>query len=97
MARIEDWQMKQRCWDNGIILYPKPIERGMKSDVVIELEIRGQTKTGKEVYKQDKKGQEAISNKMKELYLELYFSQKHKFKPKEFIWDFQKKCYISKE
>lgn len=91
MARIEDWQMKERCWNNGYRFYPVPFENNTK--VRLELQMRNEYKLGEIEYKQDKKGQEAYSKRMEELYVDIYFMYKHKF-IKDKVWCFQKNHYI---
>ena len=55
--------------------------------------MRNEYKLGKEEYKQDKKGQEAYSKRIEELYVEIYFMYKHKF-IKDKVWCFEKNEYI---
>lgn len=96
MARITERQMRQRCWDNGIRMYPVPLQRGFKSDVILHCEVRNDKKIGKVVYKQDKKGQEEIAKEIDRCYLELYFAYKHTFKDKNYEWCFTDKKYKKK-
>jgi hypothetical protein len=95
MARITDEQMMVRCWENGLRIYPKPIENNNKQ--VLVLEYQNQYQYGKTIYNQTKKDNEIMSDKMRELYVEVYFRYKHKFKDKSYTYDFLKKEYIKKE
>ena len=94
MARIEEWQMRQRCWDNGIRIYYKPIEKGYNSDVILVIQRKNRIDEGKIIYKQDYNGQIESSKRINELYLDLYFSYKNKFL-KDKVWCFKKNDYIS--
>lgn len=91
MARITDEGMMQRCWDNGYRFYIAPFDNNRK--LRIELQLQNEYKIGKEEYKQDRKGKEAISDKIRSLYLDLYFMYKHKF-VKDKVWCFKKNEYI---
>jgi|TARA_R100000482_G_scaffold124922_1_gene79925 hypothetical protein len=92
MARIKDWQMMQRCWDNGFRFYPVPSGEGK---VRLEFQMQKDYQIGKVEYSQDKKGQLAYSERMRELYVEAYFNHKHRF-IKDKVWCFKKNDYIVK-
>lgn len=62
-----DYESSKKCWDNGIKIYPKPIEQGTwKKSPRCKLVIdhNGKIKEGQEVYNQDAK----MYKKIEELY-----------------------------
>ena len=70
------WKKMQRCWDNDMYVYQKPINTGMRSKVKIYLSIQGTEKWGDEVYVQNTK---KLTDKIEECYHWLYDNHKTSF------------------
>lgn len=63
------WLQRKWCWDNGFFVVLKPVERGSKSKVTINLDIQKNIQQGKEEYTQNSKD---LENKVNELYEYMY-------------------------
>ena len=94
MGRLKGWQVMERCNNNGIRVFHKPLTTGKKADTVLVVEIQGWRKEGENVYKQNYNDQIEANKKIDELYWKLYFDYRHKFK-KNCTYDFINNCYIS--
>ena len=56
------------CFKNDIKVIVKPLTRTRRPDVKLEIHREGRIQTGKEIYRQDKK----LADKISQLYLYLY-------------------------
>jgi hypothetical protein len=56
------------CFKNNIKVIVKPLTRTRRPDVKLEIHREGKIQTGKEIYRQDKK----LADKISQLYLYLY-------------------------
>ena len=45
--------MKKACWYEKIFIVQRPSKRGLKSDVYLDIDYKGQRLKGKELYKQN--------------------------------------------
>ena len=62
----EAWQVRKEAWEKGIYVNIIPLKRETLSDVMLEVNIRGNIIKGKEVYSQKKP--KALYDKVDEIY-----------------------------